>query len=81
VRVRIVKKPRSSSRSVIFVRSAFLSPVAWIGWRGSREEQISELLVLAHAIEATTAEAGLAFYRLNDNTNALNKMSFTCSSP
>jgi hypothetical protein len=48
---------------------------------GSREERISELLVLAHAIEATTAEAGLAFYRLNDNTNALNKMSFTCSSP
>jgi hypothetical protein len=55
--------------------------LGWTGWRGSREEQISELWVLAHAIEATTAEAGLAFYRLNDNTTALNKMSFTCSSP
>jgi hypothetical protein len=55
--------------------------LGWVGWRGSREEQISELLVLAHAIEATTAEAGLAFYRLNDNTTALSKMSFACSSP
>ena len=55
--------------------------LGWVGWRGSREEQISELWVLAHAIEATTAEAGLAFHRLNDNTTALNKMSFTCSSP
>jgi hypothetical protein len=33
----------------------------WVGWRGSREEQISELWVLAHAIETTTAEADLAF--------------------
>ena len=55
--------------------------LGWTGWRGSREEQISELWVLAHAIEATTAEAGLAFYRLIDNTTALDKMSFTCSSP
>jgi hypothetical protein len=55
--------------------------LGWIGWRGSREAQISELWVLAHAIEATTAEAGLAFYPLNDNATALNKMSFACSSP
>jgi hypothetical protein len=54
--------------------------LGWTGWRGSREEQISELWLLAHAIEATTAEAGLAFCRLNDNTTALNKMSFACSS-
>jgi hypothetical protein len=55
--------------------------LGWIGWRGSREEQISELWLLAHAIEATTADAYLAFYRLQNNATALSKVSFTCSSP
>ena len=53
--------------------------LGWTGWRGSREEEIDELMLLAHDIETTMADAVLAFYRLENEVSALGRMSFTCS--
>jgi hypothetical protein len=50
----------------------------WDGWRGSREEEINELLLFAHDIATTTANANLAFTRLRMNTTALSKEALTC---
>lgn len=52
--------------------------LGWTGWRGSREEQIDELVVLAHEITTTTADADLAFNRLRNDTTDLNKVGVTC---
>jgi len=50
----------------------------WVGWRGSREQEIQELLLFAHAIATTTANADLAFTRLKIKATALNKVALTC---
>ncbi len=52
--------------------------LGWVGWRGSREEEIYELLLLAHNITITTANADLAFSRLKVKATALNKVALTC---
>jgi len=52
--------------------------LGWVGWRGSREEEIYELLLLAHDIAITTANADLAFSRLKVKATALNKVALTC---
>jgi hypothetical protein len=50
----------------------------WTGWRGSREETISELALLGHDVAVTTASADLAFARLKNATGGLEKASATC---
>jgi hypothetical protein len=50
----------------------------WTGWRGSREEAISELTLLSHDIATTVANADLAFARLKNTTIALDRSSATC---
>ena len=50
----------------------------WVGWRGSREQEIQELLLFAHDIATTTANADLAFTRLKIKATALNKVALTC---
>jgi hypothetical protein len=50
----------------------------WAGWRGSREQEIQELLLFAHDIATTTANADLAFTRLKIKATALNKVALTC---
>jgi hypothetical protein len=50
----------------------------WVGWRGSREEEISELLLFVHDIATTLANADLAFMRLRMKATALNKVAITC---
>jgi hypothetical protein len=50
----------------------------WVGWRGSREKEIYELLLLAHDIAITTANADLAFSRLKIKATALNTVALTC---
>jgi len=52
--------------------------LGWVGWRGSREEEINELLLFAHDIATTTANADLAFTRLKIKATALNKVALTC---
>jgi hypothetical protein len=52
--------------------------LGWIGWRGSREEAISELALFGHDVAATTANADLAFARLTNATGGLDKASATC---
>jgi hypothetical protein len=52
--------------------------LGWVGWRGSREEKIYELLLLAHNIAITTASADLAFSRLKIKATALNTVALTC---
>jgi hypothetical protein len=52
--------------------------LGWVGWRGSREEEIYELLLLAHDIAITTANSDLAFWRLKVKATALNKAVLTC---
>jgi hypothetical protein len=52
--------------------------LGWNGWRGSLEEQIDELVVLAHEITTTTANADLAFTRLRNDATALNELGVTC---
>ena len=52
--------------------------LGWVGWRGSREEEIYELLLLAHDIAITTANSDLAFSRLKVKATALNKVVLTC---
>jgi hypothetical protein len=52
--------------------------LGWVGWRGSREEEIYELLLLAHNIAITTASADLAFSRLKIKATALNTVTLTC---
>jgi hypothetical protein len=52
----------------------------WAGSRGGavREEEIYELLLLAHDIAITTANSDLAFSRLKVKATALNKVVLTC---
>ncbi|TMJ93764.1 MAG: hypothetical protein E6G74_23830 [Alphaproteobacteria bacterium] len=52
--------------------------LGWVGWRGSREEEIYELLLLAHDIAITTSNSDLAFSRLKAKATALNKVALTC---
>jgi hypothetical protein len=52
--------------------------LGWVAWRGSREEEIYELLLLAHDIAITTANSDLAFSRLKVKATALNKVVITC---
>jgi hypothetical protein len=52
--------------------------LGWTGWKGSREEQIFELALLAHDVETTVAIADLALTRLQDNGTALNRMTAAC---
>src|SRR5207245_2859334 len=52
--------------------------LGWVGWRGSCEEEIYELLLLAHDIAITAANADLAFSRLKVKATALNKVAPTC---
>jgi hypothetical protein len=52
--------------------------LGWVGWRGTREEEIYELLLLAHDISTTAANADLAFSRLKVNATALSRMADTC---
>src|SRR5207244_9119772 len=52
--------------------------LGWVGWRGSREEEMYELLLLAHDIAITTANADLAFSRLKIKATALNTVALTC---
>ena len=52
--------------------------LGWVGWRGIREEEIYELLLLAHDIAITTANSDLAFSRLKVKATALNKVVLTC---
>jgi hypothetical protein len=52
--------------------------LGWNGWRGSREEEIDELVVLAHEITTTIADADLAFARLRNDATGLNKVGVTC---
>jgi hypothetical protein len=54
------------------------STLGWTGWRGSREEEIFELVLLSHDVETTAANADLAFTRLQDNGTALNRMTAAC---
>ena len=51
---------------------------SWVGWRGSREQEIQELLLFTHDITTTTANADLAFTRLKIKATALNKVALTC---
>jgi hypothetical protein len=50
----------------------------WTGWRGSREEAISELALLGHDVAVATASADLAFARLKNATGGLEKANATC---
>jgi hypothetical protein len=52
--------------------------LGWTGWRGSREEAISELALLGHDVAVTTASADLAFARLKNATGGLGKASAIC---
>jgi hypothetical protein len=52
--------------------------LGWVGWRGSREEEISELSLLGHDVTTTRANADLAFARLKDAMTALDKSSASC---
>jgi hypothetical protein len=52
--------------------------LGWTGWRGSREEAISELAVLGHDVAVTIANANLAFARLKNATGGFDKVSATC---
>jgi hypothetical protein len=52
--------------------------LGWTGWRGSREEAISELALIGHDVATTIANADLAFARLKNATTALGKASATC---
>jgi hypothetical protein len=52
--------------------------LGWTGWRGSREEAISELTLLGHDVAITTANADLAFARLKNATGGLDKASAIC---
>jgi hypothetical protein len=52
--------------------------LGWTGWRGSREEAISELALLGHDVATTIVSADLAFTRLKNATGGLDKVSATC---
>jgi hypothetical protein len=52
--------------------------LGWTGWRGDREEAISELALLGHDVSTTIANADLAFARLRNATGGLDKASATC---
>jgi hypothetical protein len=47
--------------------------LGWTGWRGSREEAISELALLSHDIATTIADANLGFARLKNATGGLDR--------
>ena len=50
----------------------------WVGWRGSREEEISGLVLLAHEIEMARTSADLAFTRLKNEAVVLSRLSVSC---
>ena len=50
----------------------------WVGWRGSREQEIQELILLGHEISITSHSTDLAFDRLRINASALSKVATTC---
>jgi hypothetical protein len=52
--------------------------LGWVGWRGSREQEIQELVLFAHEISTTAANADLALARLQLKATALNKVAPTC---
>jgi len=52
--------------------------LGWVGWRGSREQEIQELVLFAHDITITSHNTDLAFDRLQANASALNKLASTC---
>jgi hypothetical protein len=52
--------------------------LGWTGWRGSREEAISELALIGHDVSITTADADLAFARLRNAISGFDKVSATC---
>jgi hypothetical protein len=52
--------------------------LGWTGWRGSREEAISELALLNHDLATIVANADLAFARLKNATSGFDKVSATC---
>jgi hypothetical protein len=52
--------------------------LGWVGWRGSREEEISELSLLGHDVTTTRTNADLAFARLKNAMTALDKSSASC---
>jgi hypothetical protein len=52
--------------------------LGWVGWRGSREREIQELVLVAHDISTTAANADLAFARLRLKVTALNQVALTC---
>jgi hypothetical protein len=52
--------------------------LGWIGWRGSREEAISEMSLLGHDVTTTAANADLAFTRLRNATTALDRSNASC---
>jgi hypothetical protein len=52
--------------------------LGWIGWRGSREQVISELVLLSHEVETTAANSYLVFARLKNATGGLHTESATC---
>ena len=53
--------------------------LGWVGWRGSRETEIQELVLFAHAIVTATADADLALARLQLKASVLNKLASTCA--
>ena len=52
--------------------------LGWVGWRGSREEAISGLVLLAHEIEMARTSADLAFTRLKNEAVVLSRLSVSC---
>jgi hypothetical protein len=52
--------------------------LGWTGWRGSREQAISELALFGHDVATTIANADLAFARLKNVTSGFSKASAAC---
>lgn len=52
--------------------------LGWSGWRGSRQVEISRLIVIVHDVSMTAARADLAFARLRSTLAPLSKVAATC---
>ncbi len=55
--------------------------LGWVGWRGSREQEIQELILLGHEISITSHNCDLAFDRLQIKASALKAVVSTCGIP
>jgi hypothetical protein len=55
--------------------------LGWVGWRGSREQEIQELILLGHEISITSHNSDLAFDRLQIKASALKAVVSTCGIP